>query len=119
MKLNDTFFFRAAQVTMPGIRPLETLHNALSLRQLDSFLGFVTSASFIPPDSSDDADHDEQLLFAFKNKSNKGDVMAGGKTPPSTPTAQHKTKQKRDPPLPLELLSRESSKGAFALYSTV
>ena len=31
---------------MPGIRPLETLHNALSLRQLDAFLGFVTSATF-------------------------------------------------------------------------
>ena len=28
------------------VRPLETLHNALSLRQLDAFLSFVTSANF-------------------------------------------------------------------------
>jgi len=30
---------------MPGIRPLETLHNALSLMQLDGFLGRVTGAA--------------------------------------------------------------------------
>lgn len=29
---------------MPAIRPLETLHNALSLRQLDAFLERVTAA---------------------------------------------------------------------------
>lgn len=28
---------------MPAIRPLETLHNALSLRQLDAFLERVSS----------------------------------------------------------------------------
>ncbi|XP_071034280.1 inositol hexakisphosphate and diphosphoinositol-pentakisphosphate kinase isoform X5 [Parasteatoda tepidariorum] len=31
---------------VPTIRPLETLHNALSLKQLDSFLERMTSASF-------------------------------------------------------------------------
>jgi inositol hexakisphosphate/diphosphoinositol-pentakisphosphate kinase len=31
------------------IRPLETLHNALSLRQLDNFLEFVTTANFKTP----------------------------------------------------------------------
>lgn len=31
---------------VPAIRPLETLHNALSLKQLDSFLERVTSSSF-------------------------------------------------------------------------
>ncbi|XP_046613489.1 inositol hexakisphosphate and diphosphoinositol-pentakisphosphate kinase 2 isoform X16 [Neodiprion virginianus] len=31
---------------VPPIRPLETLHNALSLRQLDSFLEMMTSLSF-------------------------------------------------------------------------
>ncbi|GIY22700.1 hypothetical protein CDAR_203983 [Caerostris darwini] len=31
---------------VPSIRPLETLHNALSLRQLDSFLERMTSSSF-------------------------------------------------------------------------
>ena len=33
------------------VRPLETLHNALSLRQLDAFLSFVTSANFKAPPS--------------------------------------------------------------------
>ena len=36
----------------PGVRPLETLHNSLSLRQLDSFLGYVTSANFKAPNQS-------------------------------------------------------------------
>eukprot|EP00095_Tigriopus_kingsejongensis_P003820 maker-scaffold278_size225338-snap-gene-1.22 protein:Tk03820 transcript:maker-scaffold278_size225338-snap-gene-1.22-mRNA-1 annotation:"inositol hexakisphosphate and diphosphoinositol-pentakisphosphate kinase-like isoform x8" len=39
-------------VCSPGIRPLETLHNALSLRQLDSFLGYVTSTNFKTPSPS-------------------------------------------------------------------
>jgi len=34
------------------IRPLETLHNALSLRQLDNFLEFVTTANFRTPSHS-------------------------------------------------------------------
>jgi inositol hexakisphosphate/diphosphoinositol-pentakisphosphate kinase len=34
---------------MPSIRPLETLHNALSLRQLDFFLEYATSANFKTP----------------------------------------------------------------------
>ncbi|XP_064471577.1 inositol hexakisphosphate and diphosphoinositol-pentakisphosphate kinase 2-like isoform X4 [Ornithodoros turicata] len=33
-------------VTVPSIRPLETLHNALSLHQLDQFLGKVTSTTY-------------------------------------------------------------------------
>lgn len=38
---------------VPPIRPLETLHNALSLRQLDSFLDVMTSAPlFRTPASS-------------------------------------------------------------------
>lgn len=43
---------------MPPIRPLETLHNALSLRQLDSFLEMMTTAPLYrtpassPPKSS-------------------------------------------------------------------
>jgi hypothetical protein len=38
---------------VPPIRPLETLHNALSLRQLDSFLEVMTSAPlFRTPASS-------------------------------------------------------------------
>ena len=38
---------------MPPIRPLETLHNALSLRQLDCFLDMMTSAPlFRTPASS-------------------------------------------------------------------
>ena len=31
------------------IRPLETLHNALSLRQVDAFLDHVTTSNFKPP----------------------------------------------------------------------
>ncbi|XP_028165282.1 inositol hexakisphosphate and diphosphoinositol-pentakisphosphate kinase isoform X4 [Ostrinia furnacalis] len=34
---------------VPAIRPLETLHNALSLRQLDAFLERVTAAPVLPP----------------------------------------------------------------------
>jgi len=34
---------------MPSIRPLETLHNALSLRQLDAFLEYVTATIFKTP----------------------------------------------------------------------
>ncbi|XP_077483147.1 inositol hexakisphosphate and diphosphoinositol-pentakisphosphate kinase isoform X21 [Amblyomma americanum] len=33
-------------VSVPSIRPLETLHNALSLHQLDQFLGKVTSTTY-------------------------------------------------------------------------
>jgi len=36
----------------PTIRPLETLHNALSLRQIDTFLDHVTSANFKTPTHS-------------------------------------------------------------------
>jgi len=36
----------------PTIRPLETLHNALSLRQVDAFLDHVTSANFKTPSNS-------------------------------------------------------------------
>jgi len=36
----------------PTIRPLETLHNALSLRQIDNFLDHVTSTNFRPRNSS-------------------------------------------------------------------
>jgi len=36
----------------PTIRPLETLHNALSLRQVDTFLDHVTSANFKTPNHS-------------------------------------------------------------------
>eukprot|EP00096_Caligus_rogercresseyi_P004245 TRINITY_DN1843_c0_g1_i6.p1 TRINITY_DN1843_c0_g1~~TRINITY_DN1843_c0_g1_i6.p1 ORF type:complete len:1151 (+),score=271.91 TRINITY_DN1843_c0_g1_i6:86-3538(+) len=42
----------AVSATMPTIRPLETLHNALSLRQLDEFLGYITSANFKTPSTS-------------------------------------------------------------------
>jgi inositol-hexakisphosphate/diphosphoinositol-pentakisphosphate 1-kinase len=36
---------------VPPIRPLETLHNALSLRQLDAFLERMTTAPFRTPPS--------------------------------------------------------------------
>jgi len=36
----------------PTIRPLETLHNALSLKQVDTFLDHVTSANFKTPNYS-------------------------------------------------------------------
>ncbi|KAG1678547.1 Inositol hexakisphosphate and diphosphoinositol-pentakisphosphate kinase [Nymphon striatum] len=37
---------------VPGIRPLETLHNALSLKQLDKFLSRMTDENFRTPFSS-------------------------------------------------------------------
>lgn len=41
--------FSVAEDGGATIRPLETLHNALSLRQLDNFLEFVTTANFRTP----------------------------------------------------------------------
>jgi len=38
-----------ASVGVPAIRPLETLHNGLSLRQLDEFLERMTSQSLSSP----------------------------------------------------------------------
>ena len=43
----STYFFSASG--MPNIRPLETLHNSLSLRQLDDFLEYVTQTNFKTP----------------------------------------------------------------------
>ena len=47
------YFSTALSVGMPMVRPLETLHNALSLRQLDAFLSFVTAANFKTPPTSE------------------------------------------------------------------
>lgn len=58
---NDSLYLPAAIEGfggVPPIRPLETLHNALSLRQLDSFLDMMTTAPLYrtpassPPKSS-------------------------------------------------------------------
>jgi len=61
-------------IGMPNIRPLETLHNALSLRQLDSFLSFVTSANFKTPISTPTA-----------SGSKPGSSRGGGISIPDTP----------------------------------
>ena len=79
--------FCAAQVTIPGIRPLETLHNALSLRQLDAFLGFVTSAASFRAAGEED----EDVAAAAAAAASKGN------------------KAKKTPPPLLDLLSRENS----------
>ena len=42
-------FVSVLSVGMPSIRPLETLHNSLSLRQLDAFLEYVTATIFKTP----------------------------------------------------------------------
>ena len=44
-----TFLFAGVSVGMPNVRPLETLHNALSLRQLDAFLEYVSQTNFKTP----------------------------------------------------------------------
>ena len=44
-----SYFIAVLSVGMPSIRPLETLHNALSLRQLDAFLEYVTATIFKTP----------------------------------------------------------------------
>ena len=91
----------ALSVGMPMVRPLETLHNALSLRQLDAFLSFVTSANFKTPSSE------------FSTPSNKS------RTATSTSTIEHneennsqqQSKYKRSiPPHTLGLTSQDSSK---------
>jgi inositol hexakisphosphate/diphosphoinositol-pentakisphosphate kinase len=40
----------------PNIRPLETLHNALSLRQVDDFLEQITNANYKTPNLSPKTD---------------------------------------------------------------
>jgi len=45
----------------PTIRPLETLHNALSLRQIDTFLDHVTSANFKTPTHSPEKEEKMEL----------------------------------------------------------
>ncbi len=70
---------------MPGIRPLETLHNSLSLRQLDSFLGYVTSANFkaphpeVPPRSL--RLHGPQAPLTFKSSSSDNGNPTGNRFP--------------------------------------
>ena len=41
--------FSVGEDGTPNIRPLETLHNALSLRQVDSFLEQITNANYKTP----------------------------------------------------------------------
>ena len=50
--LTQTCLFSVGEDGTPTIRPLETLHNALSLCQVDSFLHHVTTANFKTPGSS-------------------------------------------------------------------
>ena len=42
-------YFLALSVGMPSIRSLETLHNALSLKQLDAFLHYISTTAFKTP----------------------------------------------------------------------
>ena len=42
-------FLSVGEDGTPSIRPLETLHNALSLRQVDTFLEQITSANYKTP----------------------------------------------------------------------
>ena len=41
--------FSVGEDGTPNIRPLETLHNALSLRQVDGFLEQITAANYKTP----------------------------------------------------------------------
>ena len=45
----------------PTIRPLETLHNALSLRHINTFLDHVTSANFKTPTHSPEKEEKMEL----------------------------------------------------------
>merc|ERR1712013_534184 len=53
---------RVGEDGTPTIRPLETLHNALSLRQIDNFLDHVTSANFRPRNSSSCSKESEEKM---------------------------------------------------------
>ena len=44
--------FSVGEDGTPNIRPLETLHNALSLRQVDDFLEQITNANYKTPNLS-------------------------------------------------------------------
>ena len=85
------------------VRPLETLHNALSLRQLDAFLSFVTSANFKTPSS-------EYLPNTPSNKA-KASITASTNENNDEINAQQQSKYKRSiPPHTLGLTSQDSSK---------
>ena len=105
---------------MPGIRPLETLHNALSLRQLDSFLGHVTSATFkshassssVASERCSSSNGDEEPMREAATAAAAGEAKGAAAAPAtiSKPTAKR--------PPPLGLLSRESSESKeFALIN--
>ena len=51
---------------VPPIRPLETLHNALSLKQLDIFLEKVTTTTFKTPACSPKNPSDQNIEFTCK-----------------------------------------------------
>ena len=88
---------------MPMVRPLETLHNALSLRQLDAFLSFVTSANFKTPSS-------EYLPTTPFNKP-KTPMSTSTNEPNDESNTQQLSKHKRSiPPHTLGLTSQDSSK---------
>jgi len=53
----------------PSIRPLETLHNALSLRQVDSFLEQITNANYKTLSPSEETQLDGLLLLAEQDHS--------------------------------------------------
>lgn len=80
---------------VPGIRPLETLHNALSLRQLDSFLGYVTSTNFKTPSPSPAHKGGDSPLYQ-----RGGDASSGSEGHPPAD---------RYPPLMIGMVSRDSS----------
>ena len=95
--------------SMPGIRPLETLHNALSLRQLDSFLGHVTSATFKSHASSSSVASERCSSSNGDEEPMREAAAAAGeaKGAAAAPATISKATAKRPPPL--GLLSRESS----------
>ena len=47
----------------PSIRPLETLHNALSLRQVDNFLEQITNNNYRTPTTSPSVENPPDSTF--------------------------------------------------------
>ncbi len=127
-------------MTIPGIRPLETLHNALSLRQLDSFLGFVTGASFWSAEEDDEdagggggggssgggdsnpkqpkTPHDISTTevaaaAAAATAAAAAAAAAGGAAASENPTSHAIDRDRRPTPLLLDFISRENSECAI------
>ena len=69
MKNKSLTFVSVGEDGTPNIRPLETLHNALSLRQVDTFLEQITNANYKTPTLSPNLETPPDLMNVIQETS--------------------------------------------------